>query len=86
MQADKRQLRCASFILNCIPITIRNRQNVDPSSPMPITKTGENLSPSCPVMKDPPAYVNIKPESIAASVRGLTPAWMKDILTFVYDL
>jgi hypothetical protein len=65
------------------PNTISNKQIVDPSNPPPTTPTGENLSPSCPVINDPPAYVNINPESIAVSVKGLTPACIKDTLTFV---
>lgn len=56
------------------PIAMRNKHNVDPRSPPAITATGENLSPNIPVTKEPPAYVNMNPESIAARVKGFTPA------------
>lgn len=68
------------------PYTIASKQIVDPRSPRPITATGENRSPSWPVMNEPPAYVNMKPESIAVSVIGSTPALTRETLTFVYDL
>lgn len=62
------------MILVEAPKHIKNRQIVDPSRPPPTTATGEKRSPNCPVMNDPPAYVNMKPESIAVSVKGETPA------------
>ena len=65
------------------PRIIKNRHNVEPSRPPAITTTGDNLSPNMPVTNEPPAYVNMKPESIAARVSGFTPAAIRDILTFV---
>jgi len=36
------------------PYAISNKQIVEPIKPAPTTVTGENLSPSCPVMNEPP--------------------------------
>mmetsp|Transcript_47454 Transcript_47454/g.80984 ORF Transcript_47454/g.80984 Transcript_47454/m.80984 type:complete len:209 (-) Transcript_47454:196-822(-) len=50
------------------PEVMRSRHREEPSKPMPTTPEGEKRSPKGPVMKEPRAYVNMKAESIAASV------------------
>ena len=55
------------------PIAMSTRQMVDPRRPMPTTAVGLKRSPRGPVMKEPPAYVNMKAESMAASVYSDTP-------------
>ena len=62
------------IILVDAPNIIRSKQIVDPNKPPAITATGEKRSPSIPVINEPPAYVNMNPESIAATVSGATPA------------
>ena len=49
------------------PTTIMARHSDDPARPMPTMAVGENRSPNGPVMNDPPAYVNMKHESMAAN-------------------
>ena len=75
----------ATFVTMLVeaPRMIKNKHSVEPSKPIATTTTGENLSPSIPVTNDPPAYVNIKPESIAARVKGFTPAAISESLTLV---
>ncbi len=66
----------ATFVTMLVdaPRMIKNRHKVEPKRPPAMTTTGENLSPSIPVTNEPPAYVNMNPESIAAKVSGFTPA------------
>jgi hypothetical protein len=71
------------MILVDAPIMMRNKHRVDPRRPPPTTATGEKVSPSCPEMNDPPAYVNMKPESIAVRVNGDTPARIRLTFTLV---
>ena len=71
------------IMLVLAPKAMRSKQTVLPSSPSPTTAEGEKRSPSMPVMNDPPAYVNMKPLSMAVTVRGDTPACMSATFTLV---
>ena len=65
------------------PSTIETRHSVEPTRPMPTTAVGEKRSPSAPVMKEPPAYVNMKALSIEASTSASTPVPIICSFTFV---
>jgi hypothetical protein len=84
-QDRKNVPQMATFVTMLVeaPRMIRNKHRVDPNRPPAITTTGERRSPSIPVTKEPPAYVNMNPESMAARVSGFTPAAIKESLTLV---